>query len=348
MLNVNNISLKVGNFELKEINFSVDKGEYFVILGLSGVGKSLLLETIAGLRKPDNGSIFLRGKDISKEKIQNLNISIVYQDAVLFPHKSVYENIAYPLKSRKAKNIKDEVLRCAALTGIEDKLGRKPDTLSGGEIQRAALARSLASGSDIFLLDEPLSSLDSKSAYELRILFRKLNREGITVIHVTHNYEEAVSLASKIGVMESGKLVHIDSPQEILRHPKSEFIAHFIGVKNFLSGVLKTIPENDLKLFITGGIGIFVLTEMEPGEAFLAISPDEISISNKTEESSSRNHFKGKITDIARARLGIDVTIDAGIEFIALISTDSLKELDLEIGKTVWINFKASSCKIYK
>ena len=348
MLRVDDISLKIGNFQLKNISFSVNKGDYFVILGLSGVGKSLLLETIAGLIKPDSGKVFLRSKDISKEKIQNLNISIVYQDAVLFPHKTVFENIAYPLKSKGLKEINDKVIHYARLTGIQDKLERKPETLSGGEIQRVALARSLASGSDIFLLDEPLSSLDSKSAYELRVLFRKLNREGITIIHVTHSYEEAISLASKIGVMENGELVHVDSPAEILKHPKSEFIAHFVGVKNFLTGKLCSIPNNDLKKFSVNGIDIFTLTDIEDGDAFLMISPDEISISNKIEETSSRNHFKGIIKDIARARIGIDITVDIGIDIVAVISADSLNELELEVGKGIWINFKASSCKIYK
>ncbi len=348
MLDVKNISMAVGNFKLSEINFNVEKGEYFVILGLSGVGKSLLLETIAGLRSPDSGKIFLRGKDIAKEKIQNLNISIVYQDSVLFPHKNVYENIAYPLKSRKAKGIKEKVHRFAEITGIADKLERKPSTLSGGEIQRAALARSLASGSDIFLLDEPLSALDSKSAFELRALFRKLNREGITIIHVTHSYEEAVSLATRIGIMEEGKLVHVDTPSEIFRHPRSEFVAHFVGIKNFLKGNLKEGSGAQLKEFALNGISISVLTDIEDGEAFLMISPDEISISNKPEESSSRNHFKGVIKDIAPARIGIDVTVDIGIDIVSVITSNSLNELDLSIGKTVWINFKASSCKIYK
>lgn len=348
MLSVENISLKIGNFELRNINFTVDKGDYFVILGLSGVGKSVLLETIAGLLKPDSGKILLRGKDISKEKVQNLNISIVYQDAVLFPHKNVYENIAYPLKSKGIKDIREKVIHFAGLTGIADKLDRKPETLSGGEIQRAALARSLASGSDIFLLDEPLSSLDSKSAYELRTLFRKLNRDGITIIHVTHSYEEAISLASTIGVMENGQLTDVDSPKEIFKHPKSEFIAHFIGVKNFLTGELKNIPDNDLKEFTVDGTTIYTLTDVEEGEAFMMVSPEEISISEKAEASSSRNHFEGVITDIAPARIGIDVTINIGFDLISVISSDSLKELNLSVGKEVWINFKASSCKIYK
>ena len=348
MLVVDNISLRAGNFELKEINFRVDKGDYFVILGISGVGKSLLLESIAGLTKINSGEIILRGRKISDEKIQKRNISIVYQDADLFPHLTVFENIAYPLHSRKEKNIREKVLKAAKQTGIADKLERVPETLSGGEYQRVALARSLASGNDIFLLDEPLSALDPKSKNDLRALLRKLNREGITIIHVTHDYEEAVSLANKIGVMENGRIVHVASPEEIFKHPKSEFVAQFIGIKNFLRGELTAIPQSDLKRFSTNGINIFPLTNVSEGEAFLLIQPDEISISNSTESGSARNHFKGKITDIARAKIGIEVTVDVGCELISLISSEAMNSLELKIGKEVWVNFKASACKIYK
>ena len=249
MLVIDNISLRIGNFELKNISFKVEKGDYFVILGISGVGKSLLLESIAGLTKLNSGEIYLRGRKISDEKIQKRNISIVYQDADLFPHLTVFENIAYPLKSRRENSIQGKVLKAAEQTGISDKLDRLPDTLSGGEYQRVALARSLAAGNDLFLLDEPLSSLDSKSKNDLRSLLRKLNRNGITIVHVTHDYEEAVSLANKIGIMEKGEMVHVASPEEIFRHPKSEFVAKFIGIKNFLRGELKTIQESDLKEF---------------------------------------------------------------------------------------------------
>jgi molybdate/tungstate transport system ATP-binding protein len=347
MLILKNISVEVGNFRLKNVSFTVEKGEYFVILGPSGVGKSLLLETIAGLWRPSSGTIALRGRNITSERIQNRNISIVYQDSDLFPHMSVRENIAYPLKSRGEANIAEKVLRAAEMVGIQDKFHRKPATLSGGEYQRVSLARSIAADPDIVLLDEPLSSLDSKACNELRALLRAINRRGITVVHVTHDYEEAIAVATKIGIMENGELVHVDSPEEIFRHPKSEFIAHFIGIKNFFKGIVRSIAGKDLKAFLTDGTTIFCLTDIADGEAFLALRPDEISISNAKEESSSRNHFKGKIIDIAPARLGLEVTVDVGCEIVSIISSDALRSLRLRIGKDVWINFKASSCKVY-
>lgn len=348
MLKLENISLRVGEFELKNISFEVERGDYFVILGLSGVGKSLLLESIAGLINPAKGKIFLRGEEITSKKIQKRKVSIVYQDADLFPHLTVFENIAYPLKSNGEKDIKVKVLACAEKVGATEFLNRKPETISGGEYQRVSLARSLAAENDIFLLDEPLASLDSKSKSELRMLLRQLNRSGITIIHVTHDYEEAISLANKIGVMEKGSLTHIGSPEEVFHHPKSEFVAHFIGTKNFFKGNLKAIPQSDLKEFSANGIKIFCLTDVEDGEAFLTLQPEEISISTETEKGSSRNHFKGKIIDIAPAKVGFEIFVDVGVELIALVSGDSKRDLQLEIGNKVWANFKAASCKVYK
>jgi molybdate/tungstate transport system ATP-binding protein len=348
MLKLDNISVTAGSFQLKNVSFSVKRGDYFVVLGPSGAGKSVLLEAIAGLRKPDSGTIRLRGVDITRERIQNRNISIVYQDADLFPHLSVHENIAYPLKSRKEKGIKDKVLRAAELVGIQDKLLRKPETLSGGEYQRVSLARSIAADSDIILLDEPLSSIDSKTRGDLRALLRRINRKGITVIHVTHDYEEAISVANKIAIMEHGEVVHVDSPEEIFKHPKSEFIAHFIGVKNFIGGSLRATSKSDLKTFSARGLSIFCLTDAPDGDAFLMIGPDEISIANARQATSNRNQFKGTIKDIAHARLGCEVTVDIGCDLVVTISSEARKSLDLEIGGKTWVSFKASSCKIYR
>ena len=347
MLSIESLRVCVGEFELKGITFSVERGDYFVILGASGVGKSLLLETIAGLWKPEAGSICLRGQDVTAGSIQKRNVSLVYQDAGLFPHLSAYENIAYPLRSRGQRSIADKVKAAAANTGIADKLDRKPDSLSGGEYQRVALARSLAAGADLLLLDEPLASLDAKSKHELRSLLRKLNRGGVTVIHVTHDYEEAISLASRIGVMENGELVHVAPPQEIFRRPKSEFVAHLIGVKNYLKGSLKSVPGSDLKEFVSGGIKVLCLTDVPDGEAHLVIRPDEVTIANVLEANSSRNRFAGKITDIAPAKIGVEVCVDVGVEMVATISNDAARALQLDIGREVWISFKAASCKVY-
>ncbi len=348
MLTLDNLSVTVGNFRLSQINMTVEQGDYFVILGASGVGKSLLLETIAGLRRPESGVIRLRGIDVTEERIQRRRISIVYQDADLFPHLTVFENIAYPLRSKGEDRMEEKVIQAADLTGVTDKLGRKPDTLSGGEYQRVSLARSVAADSDIVLLDEPLSSIDRKARGEMLSLLRSINRKGITVVHVTHDYEEAISVATKIGVMEHGEMVHIAAPEAIFRHPKSEFIAHFVGVKNFIRGTLHHVGRSQIKTFTANELSIACLTDAPDGEAFLLIEPDEISISTRRQPTSSRNNFRGIIKDVARARLGYEVTVDVGADIVVIITAESKKILGLNVGEKVWISFKASSCRIFQ
>jgi ABC-type Fe3+/spermidine/putrescine transport system ATPase subunit len=347
MLEVFDLCMSVGTFELKSICFAVKRGDYFVVLGSSGVGKTLLLETIAGLATPSSGKILLRGRDITFERIQKRNMSIVYQDADLFPHLSVFDNIAYPLRCRGDKEVDRKVTSAATQTGIGDKLGRKPDTLSGGEYQRAALARSLASDSDLFLLDEPLSSLDAKSRKELRGLLRGLNRDGITMVHVTHDYEEAIALATRIGVMENGRLVQVANPDEIFRHPRSEFVARFMGVRNYLQGTLRRVADSDLKEFSLSGVKILCLTDVPEGDAFLIIRHDEITIGNAIDPGSNRNSFQGVIRDIIPAKIGFEVTVDIGIELLVGISEIALRFLDLAIGKQVWVSFSPSACSVY-
>ncbi|MHC4842253.1 MAG: ABC transporter ATP-binding protein, partial [Planctomycetota bacterium] len=218
MLSVREISKAFdGNLIIEDVSFEVSEGQYFVLLGASGVGKSLLFETIAGAVYPDRGKIFLDGKDITTEKIQKRKIGLVFQDNVLFPHMRVYENVAYPLKCRKMNGteIKKRIMKLADDFGFTSLLKRKPSTLSGGESQRVSLARAVASEPRCLLLDEPLSSLDASSRPEIRALLRKMNSRGQTVVHITHDYAEAVSLGTHIAVMEKGRIAQVGTIEDI-------------------------------------------------------------------------------------------------------------------------------------
>ncbi|MFA8343367.1 MAG: ABC transporter ATP-binding protein [Rhodothermaceae bacterium] len=349
ILEIKNIKKQLGNFELKPVNLEITEGEYFVILGLSGVGKSVLLETIAGFVKQDDGEIILSGKNIENEKIQDRKIGLVYQDNNLFPHMTVRENVLFPLKSRKYDKDKRQARVEELLSRVEalHLIDRKVGTLSGGESQRVALARTLASEPEILLLDEPISSLDIKSKAEMRKLLRKINRAGKTVIHVTHDYEEAVSLANRIAIMEEGEVIQTGTPDTIFAHPKSEFVAKFIGIRNFVKGELKSNPDSELKSFCVNDIKITVATNAEEGECYLMLGIESITISNTNTADSAKNHFEGIVTDIAPASLGSEVTVDIGISIIALLTRESLKSLDIQIGKKVVVNFKATACKIF-
>jgi molybdate/tungstate transport system ATP-binding protein len=206
MIRIDNISKRVGNFELSGISLDISKGEYVVLLGDSGSGKSVLLEILAGLIRPDEGRLFLDHRDITYSPIRKRPFGMVFQDLALFPHLTVFENMAYPLKNRNLSkgDVGGRIRELAEKMEIGPILDRYPSRLSGGEKQRVALARTLATDPVCLLLDEPLNAVDARISKEIKAVLRRINREGLTIIHVTHDYLEALSLASRIGIMERG------------------------------------------------------------------------------------------------------------------------------------------------
>ena len=347
MLSVERISKSFGSPVIKDVSFEVQPGQYFVLLGASGVGKSVLLETIAGLNRPDAGRIFLDGKDITNEKMQKRKIGLVFQNSTLFPHMTVYDNIAYPLRCRKLKNsqICERVGELSEDFAVAALLKRNPRTLSGGESQRVSLARAVASEPRCLLLDEPISSLDVKSRPQMRALLRKINAKGQAIVHVTHDYTEAVSLGTHIAVMEGGRIAQTGTVEEIFKRPKSEFIARFVGIRNFFKGQLEEPHDGhaNLRLFRTGGLDFSVLTDSPGGLGFVCVRSEDVTISNSASRTSARNNFEGTIADIVPAGVGVEVIVDIGVEVAALITAESVKTLELRCGKKVWVSFKAAA-----
>jgi len=355
MLSVKEISKAFDNKKIiKDVSFDVNEGQYFVLLGSSGVGKSLLFEIIAGIIDPDNGMIMLDGTDITHKKIQKRNIGLVFQDNVLFPHTTVYENVAYPLKSRKVQHsdIHKRVTSLADDFGFKHLFDRKPLTLSGGESQRVSLARAVASEPKCLLLDEPLSSLDASSRPEIRALLRKMNGRGQTIVHITHDYTEAVSVGTHIAVLESGTIAQVGMIDDIFQRPKSEFIARFIGIRNFFRGHLQGIkvPDSNLREFTTAdGMTFSVLVDSNGGNGYVMIRSEDVTVSGAMARSSARNQFEGTIADIVRAGPGMEVILNIGrdkpVNIASMVTSESTKELSLSIGKKVWVSFKASAAK---
>ena len=346
MIELENIAHDLGSFRLKDISFQVKRGEYFVLLGESGAGKSVLLEIIVGLIKPDHGSIRHQGCEITNAPIQTRGFGLVYQDQSLFPHLSVFQNIAYPLTCRKRKKemISETVQLLAEKVGITHLLQRHAGTLSIGEAQRTALARALATEPDLLLLDEPLAALDVQAKSQMRALLRKLNAEGQTIVHVTHDYQEARALATTLAAMENGTVIQSGSPEEVFHHPKSEFIAKFTGVKNFYRGRLER-RSSDLACFKITNLEFDIVTDAEDGPGCLMIDSDNIVLSETMPHSSARNCFEGVVTDIEKVRLGVEVHVDIGILLIVTVTLESRDALQLVPGKKIWVNFKASSAR---
>lgn len=346
MLSLNEINISFEDFSLKNISIKIEEGDYYVILGESGAGKSIILELLAGLLLPDSGSIYFNETDITKQSIQKRNIGLVFQDYAVFPHLNVYDNIAYPLRGKgiSKKDIKNKVSEIAERVGIKHLLKRKTTILSGGELQRVALARTLILKPKCLLLDEPLVSLDAKLKESLRDLLRKLNKQGQTIIHITHDYEEALSLASMIAVIHKGKLIQEGKPGEIFHNPKSEFIANFTGIKNFFKAKYTSIN----KLIINEKLTIQVNPDEKMCEGYVMIPSESVVISLKEQKSSAINNFKGIIKSIFSSRFGKEIIVDIGIIISVYITEDSVQNLNLEENKEVWISFKVNSVKFIR
>ncbi|HEW64444.1 ABC transporter ATP-binding protein [Fervidicoccus fontis] len=248
-LRLENLRKRYGQFELRIEEYTFKEKSYNVVLGSSGSGKTTTLRLIAGLELPDEGKIILDGVDITNVPAWKRDIGLVFQNYALYPHLTAYENISVPLKIKKLdrKTIDEKVKNVAEILGISSELHKYPHQLSGGQQQRVAIARALVKEPKILLLDEPLSNLDARLRLEVRVFLKELQRKlNMTVIHVTHDQEEAMAIADNIVILNSGKIVQDGSPAEIYRKPKNTFIFTFIGLSNLLPASFFGIDDADL------------------------------------------------------------------------------------------------------
>ena len=349
MLELNNIIKTYSGFKLDDITFQVEDGDYFIILGPSGAGKTQILEILAGLIDPDDGSVIVDGKDITGLKIQSRPFGLVFQDYAIFPHLDVRANISYPLryKGLGSKEILSRVEEQAEAVEVSHLLDRRPQTLSGGELQRVALARTLIRKPKYLLLDEPLASLDVSLRQGLRSLLTEINIEGQTIIHVTHDYEEALVLANKVAVLNQGRIIQIGPAEEVFHQPGSEFVARFTGVKNYFPARLYREQDRQYGELENGQV-LRLNTEEPEGKGFVLLRGEDIFISLNDLPTSATNQMKGQIIEISPSPFGFEVLINTGTLFYALITRESLQNLLLREGKEVWISFKAANVKFVR
>ena len=262
-------------FHLMIEELRVRDGEFMTLLGPSGCGKTTTLRIIAGLEKPDSGRVFFGDRDVTELKPYERNIGIVFQDYALFPHMTVFKNVAFGLEMRKLprEEIERRVREALELVGLSGLENRYPEQLSGGQQQRVALARALVIEPEVLLLDEPLSNLDAKIRERLRGEIRRIQRElGITAIYVTHDQEEAMAISDRIAVMNVGRIEQVGKPLELYYHPKTEFVATFIGTGNIVeleaeNGVAR-LGSLEFKVGVEGRVRVFFRPEsvlIKPG-----------------------------------------------------------------------------------
>jgi len=288
-LRLENIYKKFGeNNVFSSLNLNIEEGTFFVILGPSGCGKSTLLNIIAGLENPDKGRIYLNGNETTKTPPHKRDIAMVFQNYALYPHLTVFENMAFGLKIRKIKKseIITKVKNVSKILNIEDKLNNYPKELSGGQKQRVATGRAIVREPDLFLFDEPLSNLDAKLRAELRSEFKKLQKRlKKTIIYVTHDQIEAMSLGDKIVVINKGKIQQISSPEKLYKDPANLFVAEFIGspqintVKMEVKNIENTacLKKGDFKFKLPGIVCRSLINHLEK-PVYFGIRPSNIKI----------------------------------------------------------------------
>jgi multiple sugar transport system ATP-binding protein len=232
-LRIEKLTKKYGNVKaLDDFSLEIKSGEFMVLLGPSGCGKTTAVRCIAGLISPTNGQIYIGDQLVNDLPPKDRDVAMVFQNYALYPHMSVYDNIAFPLKMRKKsrRHIEEKIIYVADLLGIKDLLNRKPKELSGGQMQRVALGRALVREPKVFLMDEPLSNLDARLRMYMRTEIKKLQKKiGITTLYITHDQIEAMSMADKIAVMNGGLLQQVGTPQQVYNQPANTFVAGFIG-----------------------------------------------------------------------------------------------------------------------
>ncbi|WP_376701249.1 ABC transporter ATP-binding protein [Bradyrhizobium australiense] len=311
LLRIEGVSKKFGSFRaVDRLSLDIKAGEFFALLGPSGCGKTTLLRMLAGFETPDEGRILLGGRDIAPVLPHERPVNMMFQNYALFPHLSVRDNIAFGLKragmARAA--IDTRVGEMVALVKLEGMEKRRPDQLSGGQKQRVALARSLARRPKVLLLDEPLAALDKKLRESTQLELMELQRRlGMTFIVVTHDQEEAMTMANRIGVMDAGRLEQVATPRDLYEAPASRWVAQFVGDVNLFDGEVTSREQRHLTIATGDGGAIVVAEPSQPvteTAVSVAIRPEKVKLSrhgpaSDAGSSQAINRFEGVVTDVS-------------------------------------------------
>ncbi|RXE57337.1 ABC transporter [Methanoculleus taiwanensis] len=350
MIEFDRVSLTLGQFALKDISLTINEGDYYFIVGPSGAGKTVMLEAIAGLHLPGQGRVLLRGEDITATPPEKRRIGLVYQDYSLFPHMTVTGNIAFGLRLQgySKEEISREVDDLLQRFGIEHLADRYPLTLSGGEQQRVALARSIAVKPDILLLDEPLSALDPVTREKFMQDLAALHREQhLTIVQVSHERSEARRLGTRMAVIIDGRLAAEDRVSAVLNTPDRPDVARFVGIENVLEGSVVE-STGGLAVIDVSGIRFEAVTDARPGTCVcLCVRGQDIGIAlSGSHASSARNVFSGTVTGLVGNGPLVDVRVDCGVAVTALLTEKSVDDLGLKPGSAVVVLIKASAIHV--
>ena len=341
LLRIEEVGKRFGNFRaVDRLSLDIRAGEFFALLGPSGCGKTTLLRMLAGFETPDEGRILLAGRDIAQVLPHERPVNMMFQNYALFPHLSVRDNVAFGLKraGMARADIATRVAEMVALVRLEGLEQRKPDQLSGGQKQRVALARSLARRPQVLLLDEPLAALDKKLRESTQIELMELQRRlGMTFIIVTHDQEEAMTVANRIGVMDAGRLEQVGTPRELYEAPHSRWVAEFVGDVNLFDGEVSSSDYHRLTIATRDAGTIMVAAPRQPVTRTIvsvAIRPEKVKLSRRAPvsdavNSHAINRLEGVITDVSY--LGGLTTYKVKLETGAVVRSSMANTARLDI-----------------
>ena len=315
-------SFTLGEYVLQGINLKIEQGEFVTLLGSSGCGKTTTLRIIAGLEQPDSGSVWLEGKDVTNLEPNERDVNTVFQNYALFPHMNVEDNIGYGLKIRKVPKaeIKKKVKEMLELVQLEGYEKRKPAELSGGQKQRVAIARALANNPRVLLLDEPLGALDLQLRRAMQLELKRLQKKlGITFIYITHDQEEAINMSDRIVVMNQGRFEQTGTPDEIYNHPKTSYVATFVGNANILKGKAAGINGPFVQVKIGSEIAsIYTDEKVKAGnEITFAVRSENIVLDENEMGSAKYLHATVKEKNFAAGQLRVLLVLSDGTEITA-------------------------------
>ena len=351
MIEIKNLSMHLGSFSLTNTNLTIGDKEYFIILGPTGAGKTVLLECIAGLHRIKQGEIWIDDINATRLAPEERSIGYVPQDYVLFPFLNVVDNIAFGLKQAKYSktDIEEKVKTLVNLMGISFLLHRDVRSLSGGEKQKVALARALAPSPKILLLDEPLSNLDLQTAKHLRSELRRFHRElGIAILHITHNQVEAEEMADRIAILNMGRLEQVGKPEEVFFYPANEVVSDFIGTPNILECEhCRSLGQGLMEV----NCGRLSITIPHDGDTInrIALFPRDIYVSDTKPPGPEVNRFKGTITSIQSSTAVVRLGVRVGEKtLLAEMPYHVYEDMDLKVGKEAFVILKLRRIKVYE
>jgi molybdate/tungstate transport system ATP-binding protein len=345
MIEIKDLFIKFSAFALQDINLSIQDGEFFMLLGPTGAGKTLILEAIAGIVPITSGRILVKGKEITRLPPEHRGTSIVYQDYALFPHLSVLNNITYGLRYHKTdpNASKKRVMQLMEQLGLQSLAQRSIRNLSGGEKQRIALARALAVNPSVLLLDEPLSALDPNFREDIREMLKKLHQEvETTFLMVTHDFAETMFLGQRMAVLNYGKIDQIGPVREVFKKPATPFVAKFMGIKNVFHASFKdkTARVHNLELRLQ--------SSPVENKRYVAIRPEDIMITKNGAFGNDRNVFQSKVSGVTDRGPYYEVSTRTGdVIFSVMLSKNDFFKLELWKGIDIHLSILSSAIHVF-